>query len=206
MEIVLEERSPAELIAEARSGDTAALGRLLELYRNYLNLLARLHVDRRLQGKIDPGDLVQETFLEAHRDFDQFRGQSEAEFAAWIRRILATNLANLVRSYYGTQRRDPHLERNLADALNRSSQALDCGLVAVQSSPSQQAAKREMAVLLADALRQLPENYRDVILLRHIEGLKFPEVAERLGRSEEGVKKTWARALARLRLMLGDRA
>lgn len=197
--------APDQLLAEARRGDSGALGQLLELYRNYLDLLARLHVDRRLQGKIDPGDLVQETFLEAHRDFGQFRGSSEAELAAWLRRILATNLANLVRAYYGTQRRDLHLERDLADALDRSSRALDGGLMAVQSSPSQQAARREQAVLLADALRQLPETYREVIVLRHLEGLKFPEIAERLGRTEEGVKKTWARALARLRLLLGER-
>jgi RNA polymerase sigma-70 factor (ECF subfamily) len=191
------------LLVLARSGDSSALGQLLELYRNYLNLLARLHVDRRIQGKIDPGDLVQETFLEAHRDFVQFRGTSEGELAGWLRRILATNMANLMRTYFGTQRRDLRLERELTDALDRSSRMLDGGLMAVQSSPSQQAARREQSVLLADALRELPELYREVIVLRHLEGLKFPEIAARLGRTEDGVKKTWARALARLRQRLG---
>src|SRR5438128_208138 len=87
------------LLHAARAGDGPALGRLLELYRNYLTLLARLQIDQRLQGKFDPSDLVQETFLEAHRDFVQFKGGSEPELVAWLRQILVTNLANLMRHY-----------------------------------------------------------------------------------------------------------
>jgi RNA polymerase sigma-70 factor (ECF subfamily) len=192
------------LLARARQGDGESLGSLLERYRNYLMLLARLQVDRRLQVKFDPADLVQETFLEAHRDFAQFRGECEAELVGWLRRILATNLANLVRRYYGTQRRDPHLERDLNEALDQSSRALDRGLAAPQSSPSNQAVRREQAVILADALQRLAADYREAILLRHVEGLSFPEMARRMGRSEDSVKKLWARGLARLRLTLGD--
>src|SRR5438477_1076766 len=147
------------MILEGKSGSEAALGSLLELYRNYLRLLARLQIGKRLQGKLDPSDLVQETFLEAHRDFAQFRGGSEAEFVNWLRQIMAMNLANLVRHYYGTQRRDVRLERELALDLDQSSRVLDRGLVAAQSSPSQQAARREQAVLLADALDRLPQDY-----------------------------------------------
>jgi RNA polymerase sigma-70 factor (ECF subfamily) len=121
----------------------------------------------------------------------------------WLRRILATNLANQVRRYLGTQARDVHLERELADELDESSRSMDRRLVAPQSSPSQQAARREQAVLLADALNTLALNYREVIVLRHLEGLSFPEVAARMGRSEDSVKKLWARALARLRHALG---
>src|SRR5262249_18694074 len=87
------------LLRRARAGDGLALGELLERYRNYLKLLARLQGDRRLKGKFDASDLVQETFLEAHRDFDQFRGVTERELAAWLRQILVSNLANLVRHY-----------------------------------------------------------------------------------------------------------
>jgi RNA polymerase sigma-70 factor (ECF subfamily) len=196
----------AVMLSHARDGDGRARGDLLERYRNYLTLLARLQVDRRLQVKFDAADLVQETFLEAHRDFAQFRGECEAELVGWLRRILATNLANLVRRYYGTQRRDPHLERDLNEALDQSSRALDRGLAAPQSSPSHQAARREQAVILADALQRLSSDYRDAIILRHIEGLSFPDVARRMGRSEDSVKKLWARGLARLRLALGDTA
>jgi RNA polymerase sigma-70 factor (ECF subfamily) len=192
------------LLQAARRGDRQALGQLLELYRNYLVLLARLQISRRYQGKVNPSDLVQETFLEAHRDFAQFRGTTEAELAGWLRQILARNLANQVWRRYATRRRDVRLERELADELEQSSRALDKSLVAPQSSPSQQAARREQAVLLADALAQLPEDYRAVIVLRHVEGLPFPEVARRLDRSIDSVKKLWARGLARLRRALGE--
>src|SRR5918999_6459314 len=77
---------PGDLLRRARAGDDVALGALLERYRPYLALLARLQIDRRLRGKADPADLVQETFLEAHRGFPRFRGETEAELAAWLRR------------------------------------------------------------------------------------------------------------------------
>jgi RNA polymerase sigma-70 factor (ECF subfamily) len=195
--------APEHLLGLARNGDGVALGELLEIYRNYLSLLARLQVGRRLQGKVDPADLVQETFLEAHRDLRQFRGSTEEELVHWLRRILASNLANQVRRYFGTQARDLHLERELADELDESSRSMDRGLVAPHSSPSQQAARREQAVILADSLQELPPDYREVIVLRHLEGLTFPDVASRMERSEDSVKKLWARALARLRHSLG---
>jgi RNA polymerase sigma-70 factor (ECF subfamily) len=196
---------PEQLLQDARTADGPALGRLLELYRHYLRLLARLQVGRRLQGKVDESDLVQETFLEAHRHFGRFRGTTEAELMAWLRQILAGVVANPLRRYYGTRRRDVRLERELADDLARSSHALAGGLAARQSSPSQRAARREQAVLLADAPgRRLPAAYREVIILSHLEGLAFPEVARRMGRSVDSVKNLWARALGRLRRSLRD--
>jgi RNA polymerase sigma-70 factor (ECF subfamily) len=195
---------PEQLLQEARRTDGAALGRLLELYRRYLALLARVEIGRRLQGKVDESDLVQETFLEAHRHFECFRGTTEGEWISWLRKILAGVVANLLRRYYGTKRRDVRLERQLADDLARSSQALVGGLAAQQSSPSQQAVRREQAVLLADALGRLPGPYQEVIILSHLEGLAFPEVARRMGRSVDSVKNLWARALARLRRSLRD--
>src|SRR5829696_7200786 len=108
---------PTELIRQARGGTTEALGHLLSRYGNYLGLLARVQVGRRLQGKVDPDDLVQKTFLEAHRHFPGFRGQSEPEVAAWLRQILAGVLANTLRRYLGTQGRDVRLERDLAGEL-----------------------------------------------------------------------------------------
>ena len=193
-----------QLLDLARTGDDNALGRLLELYRAYLTLLARVQIGRRLQGKADPGDMVQEAFLEATRHFAQFRGTTESEFAVWLRQILATCLAHLVRRYFGTQARDVRLECVLEEELEQSSRAIDRGLVAEQSTPSQQISQREQAVLLADALNQLPTDYREVIILRHLEGLTFPEVAHRMGRSLDSVEKLWVRALPRLRQTLGE--
>lgn len=195
---------PEALLRLARRGNPSALGRLLNRYRNYLALLARYQIGHRLQGKVEASDLVQETFLEAHRDFGQFRGGTEKEFVNWLRRILASNLANQVGRFCGTRRRDLRLERELAAELERTSEALDRGLFAKQSSPSHQAARREQAVILADALEELPEDYRQVLILRHLEDRSFPEVARRMGRSLDSVKNLWARALARLRRTLVD--
>jgi RNA polymerase sigma-70 factor (ECF subfamily) len=198
--------NPGVLLHAARAGDASARGRLLELYRDYLKLLARLQLDQRLQSKLDASDVVQEAFLQAHRAFDQFQGGSEAELTAWLRQILASKLADQMRRYYGSRQRNVRLERELVRDIDQSSSALNGELLAAQSSPSSQAERREQAVLLAAALEQLPESYREVIVLHHLEDLPFPEVARRMGRSVDSVKNLWLRALPRLRRLLGDSA
>jgi RNA polymerase sigma-70 factor (ECF subfamily) len=199
---VASESDPENLLCLAREGDVGALGRLLERYRGYLGLLARLQIGRRLQRKVDAADLVQETFLKAARDFGSFRGNTTEELANWLREILACSTANLVRHYLGARRRDQRLERELAAELDQSSRALDGGLLARGSSPSQRAVRREQALQLADALNQLPDDYREVLILRHLEELSFPDVAGRMGRSLDSVKNLWTRALVRLRRTL----
>lgn len=193
---------PEILLVRARTSDADARGELLELYRPYLTLLARLNIGPRLQGKVDAADLVQETFLKAHRDFSLFRGSSEAELLGWLRSILAAGLAELVRRFLGADCRD--VRRECALEVEQSSRILDRGLADPGSSPSQQAARREQAVLLADALSRLPADYREVLILRHMEGLPFAEVADRMGRSLDSVKKLWARALGQLRRGVRD--
>jgi RNA polymerase sigma-70 factor, ECF subfamily len=195
---------PEFLLVLAKAGDGAALGRLLERYENYMSLLIRLQVGRRLRAKVDSEDLLQEIWLEIHRKIALFRGVSEREFLTWVRRVIGSILANQVRRYLGTKRRDLRLERALSEELDNSSRALEVSLVASQSTPSQQAVRREQAVLLADALQGLPDDYREVIILRQIEGLSFPDLARRMGRTEDSVKNVWLRALARLRRMLED--
>jgi RNA polymerase sigma-70 factor (ECF subfamily) len=192
-----------QLLRDARAGDAATLGRLLEQYRRYLALIASVQIGQRLRGKVDASDVVQETFLEAHRNFGRFRGNSEGELVRWLRQILAANLADLLRRYLGTQGRDVRLEREIEGALDRSSVLLDRGLMAMGPSPSQLASHREQAVLLADALSELPDDYREALVLRHLEGLTFPEVAQRMGRSLDSVEKLWMRGLARLRQVMG---
>src|SRR5262249_10792150 len=143
--------------------------------------------------------LIQETFLEAHRGIARFQGETPGEFLAWLRRIVAGVLANQVRRYYGAKRRDVRLERALSEDLDQTSHGLDRGFIASESSPSHQVVRREQAVLLADALASLPGDYREVIILRQLEDLAFPDVARRMGRSVDSVKNLWVRALARLR-------
>jgi len=190
------------LLDLASAGDGPALGVLLQRYHNYLALLARVQLGRRIQGKIDVLDIVQDVSLEVHRKIGMFRGSSEGEFLAWLRQILSGILANQVRRYLGTKRRDIRLERDLWEDLDRSSRSMGGHLAAAQSSPSAQASRREQAVILADAIGGLPPDYREVIILRQLEGLSFPQVAARMGRSEDSVKNLWARALARLRRSL----
>src|SRR6266511_4302451 len=144
--------NPEQLLRQALAGDGQALGQALELHRAHLYLMARFQIGRRLQGKVDASDVVQEAFLGACRDFRSFRGTTEKEFAGWLRGILASLLANLVRHYQGTQSRDVRLERQLAAELDHSSQVLDRGLIAAQSSPSHQATRREEDALLTEAL------------------------------------------------------
>jgi RNA polymerase sigma-70 factor (ECF subfamily) len=193
-----------DLLALVRQGQSDALGRLLELYRNYVKLLADLQINHRLQGKISASDIVQETFLQAKRAFTQFRGTSEGELVVWLRQILASQLAMLFR-HYTTQKRDIHLEHQLDEELNRSSQALSFSLVSKQSSPSQNAIRREQSVLPADALACMSADYREVILLRHLESMSFLDVAQRMGRSVPAVKNLWTRAISKLRDTMGDK-
>jgi RNA polymerase sigma-70 factor (ECF subfamily) len=197
---------PEALLTAARQEGQPALGRLLERYRAYLSLLARAQIGRHLRRRVDDSDVVQETFLAAHRDFSSFRGTTEAEFVGWLRNILAARLADLMRRHLKARVRDVRLQQSLAGDLDRSSQALAFALAARGASPSQEAARRELGVLLADAIQALPADYGEVIVLRHMEGLSFAEVAARMGRSVDSVEKLWVRALARLRRRLGDEA
>ena len=191
--------SLALLLQALRQGDVAAQGEILLRYRSWLRLLARLQIDSRFQGKFDASDIVQQTLLEACRALRQFRGDTEAELRAWLRQILAHVLAHEIRRYHGTQQRDVDREVSLDQALAQSSQRLGDMLAAPGSSPSQQAVRNEQEILLADVLARLPEDYREVIILRNLEGLPHEEVARRLGRNVGAVRMLWVRALARLR-------
>ena len=195
------------LARETRGEDTAALGRLLAGYEPYLKLLARARVRGNLLQKVDVDDLVQATFLDAARQFNAFRGESEPQLTAWLRTILAGQIALAMRTYVGTAARDIGMERQIGQQLDDSSRAMggvDFALVAGGSTPSGKAARRERAVLLAEALEKLPDDYREVIVLRDIEGHKFSEIGEKMNRSEDAAQKLWVRALGRLRAALAE--
>jgi RNA polymerase sigma-70 factor (ECF subfamily) len=190
-----------QLLAEAREGRRASLGALLELYRNYLLLLAQTQLDLHLQGRASPSDLVQETFLQACGHFGQFRGSTEKELLGWLRRILVNNLGRLVEKQLRAGKRDARREVSLErhrDLLESSATRVEAALVSAGSSPSAQAQRRELAALVADRLARLPAAYRDVIVLRNLEGLPFDEVARRMGRTPGAVRVLWLRALDHL--------
>jgi RNA polymerase sigma-70 factor (ECF subfamily) len=194
---------PFLLLERARAGDAQARGRLLEAYRNYLRVLARTQIDSGLRVRLAPSDLVQETLLEAHRDFAQFAGATEQELMVWLRRVLVRNLADQVKRHK-TGKRNWQRQESLEALLDRSSEKVERALAAGISTPSARAAAREQGALLADALARLPEDYREVIILRNLEHRRFDEVARTMRRSSGAVRMLWVRALEKLNLMLGE--
>ncbi len=186
------------LLPAFRAGDRTAGDALLRHYEPWLRLLARVQVETHFRAKFDPSDIVQQTMLEAVRSLSQFRGTTEAEFTAWLRQILAHALAHEIRRYRGTRKRDLECEVPLDKELTNASQRLGDILPATGTSPSQVLVKHEQQVLLAQALERLPEDYREVIVLRNLEGLSHEEIAKRLGRNSGAVRMLWVRALARL--------
>jgi RNA polymerase sigma-70 factor, ECF subfamily len=189
--------APEFLLERARSGDREAFGQLLTQYHNYLRLMARALVGGTLKLRLDTSDLVQEAYLEAHRDFPQFLGSNEAELLSWLRRILARNIADSAR-HQEAGVRDHRRHRSLESLLEQSGLSVQGALAATATTASAVANRRERAVLLADAIEGLPADYREVVILRNLEGLKFEEVATRMARSSGAVRMLWARAIERL--------
>jgi RNA polymerase sigma-70 factor (ECF subfamily) len=171
----------------------------LELYRDYLHLLARFGLGPRLRALADPSDVVQQTLLRAHERIDQFRGAGEAELLAWLRVILARQLTDFARRAGQAQwvRR-----RSLEAALDRSSAQLASWLADEQPSPGQEAQRQEQLVRLAGALARLPEDQRTALELHHVEGYSVTEVARQMGRSTGSIAGLLHRGLKALRAHL----
>lgn len=175
----------------------------LERYGDYLRLLARLQLSPRLQSKLDASDVVQQALLQAHEGRDQFRGQSEGEWLAWLRAILANALAAAVRRF-SAESRDLDRERSLEVDLDQSSSRLEGLLAADQSSPSERAGRTEELVRLAHAMACLPPDQRRVVELHHLKGLPVAEVAKIMDRTRPAVVGLLFRGLKRLRELLRE--
>jgi|JI9StandDraft_1071089.scaffolds.fasta_scaffold04774_3 RNA polymerase sigma-70 factor (ECF subfamily) len=193
------ERNVADLLLQAKKGERQAIGQLLEHFRSYLKLIASHEIGSKLGAKLDASDVVQDTFLDAHRYFENFQGESVTQFTAWLRSVMAGVMANYMRRYLGTKARDIRLEKQLAADLDNSAAMLSELLVASISSPSQNIMRDEQTVQLAKAMSNLSADYQSVLTLRHIEGLTFPQIALRLNRTVDSVEKLWLRAVVQLR-------
>ena len=193
------------MLQAAQAGDSEALGQLLQLYWNYLKLVVSAQIHDRLRSRFTASDVVQETFCEAHRDFGSFRGHSDREFLAWLRKILVNNLSHLVEQHAIAEKRNVHREvslKALGMAVGRSTARLESILLDRAASPSEDACRHERSVMIADQMARLPEDYQQVLVLRHLEGMPFEQIAQRMGRSSGAVRMLWLRALERLRQLL----
>lgn len=180
-------------IEEARNGNRVALGQVLETCRNYLLLTANQELEPEIQAKVAPSDVVQKTYLEACRDFEQFRGNTEGELLAWLRGILRHNLANVRRDFRATGKRQLDRERPFAGALEFPNSQLTPGAVLVA---------KEQREIVVRAMEQLPEHYRVVLQLRQQENCSFAEIGKRTGKTAEAARKIWARAVEHLKEIL----
>ena len=179
-------------------------GPALECYREYLRLLARVQMGSALGGQLEASDLVQQTLLEAYKQWSQFRGRSEAEMTAWLRQILAHNLADAVRTL-GRAKRDVARQRSLEASLQESSSKLEAWLAAEQSSPSQRAERHEQVVRLADALASLPDAQREALILQHWHGRSLAQIGAHMNRSTTAVAGLLKRGLKQLRVLMQER-
>ena len=191
-----------KLIMLARDGSGSsqvdAKAALLAHFRDYVRLLATLHMKSIFNAKFDESDIVQETFLQANRAFDQFRGECEKELAAWLRRIMANKGTEMARGYLAGKR-DIQLEVRLQEGFDASSLNLANMVPAENTSPSQFAMQRERSVQLATAISKVSGEKREVLILHGLQGMAIPDVARSMGRTETSTWKLWARGLQELR-------
>ncbi len=189
-------RSPMSSITDRAMSPTNA--EALEPFRRYLEVLARVHLDPRLRGKLDPADIVQQTFLRACAALPELRNRTPESLAAWLRKILARTLADTVKHYH-RDRRDVDLEQALEADLDQSASGLAGFLAADQTSPSEAAQRNEELLRLANALADLPEPMREVVILKHCRGQTLQQIADHIGRSVPAVASLLRRGLEALR-------
>jgi RNA polymerase sigma-70 factor (ECF subfamily) len=196
------DESVSRLIDGARQGDAACRDRLFELCRSYLGFAARAQLETWLKRKVDASDLVQQTLLEAHRDFDRFDGRTEQEWLAWLKRILSHNAADFVRRYRGTAKRQERREIPIGDRSTTGAGGVPEPAAPI-ATPSQEFLQLDSELRVAAALAQLPPDYQEVIVLRNLQRLPFNEVAERMERSRPAVQMLWMRAIKKLQDLVG---
>jgi len=190
-----------QVLNRAKLGDESAKGELLDRFRPYLNVIAQRLLDERLQGRMDYADVVQTTFLEATRDFGQFRGDSVESLLAWLRNILRNNVSTAHQHHLAAQKRSARKEtliRGRSDS-GVSSFGMAENLPSHTSSPSQRMMRDEAAVVLATCLDQIPETQRDAIRMRYLEGMALKEISDRMQKSEMAVAGLLKRGLRALR-------
>ena len=182
---------------------TAPTPERLEKYRHYLTVLARMQIGAKHRRKLDPSEIVNATLFAAHQKRDQFRGDNDAELAAWLRQILANNLADALRALH-RERRDVDREQSLEAALDQSDSRLADWLIDIQTSAGAKVVRGEQHMRLAWALCELPDDQREAVELHHLHGCPISELARVMGRTSPSVAGLLRRGLKRLRELLQE--
>lgn len=175
----------------------------LERYREYLSILARGWIGSELRPRVPPSDIVQQTLFDAHRKRAQFRGSTQAQVSAWLRRILASRLTDAFRASK-REKRDVARERSLNEAIDESHTRLENCLAAVESSAGAKVRRSEQLVLLSRALAELRNTQRQAIELKFLHGLSVHETADEMRKTPAAVGGLLRRGLARLRELLSE--
>ncbi len=200
-------REVASLIEAAKAGDGGALGRLAEIYREYLLRIASDELGGDLRAKIGASDVVQETLLGFHGMIGQLRGNSDAELRAYLRQVLLNRIANAGRRFRQAGKRDIAQEISLDD---ETADGVRRQFVDRAPTPRTSAAANEENARMRQALARLPDDYRMVIELRDIQDRPWEEVGAALGRTGDAARQLWYRAINELRViweqMDGDRS
>lgn len=174
-------------------------------FRAYLRVLASMQLSPGIRSKLDASDVVQQTLLQAYRGLADFRGHTNAEMAAWLRQILARNIAHAHRDF-GRDKRNVRCERSLQQMMDDSSSRLEAWVAAEASSPSQRVQRDEEVLRVCDALERLPVSQRDAICLHYFEHMKLADVATHMGRTPSAVAGLLKRGLRKLRQLMGEQA
>lgn len=190
-------RAFSELVPNVKNGPS--IGR----FRSYLRVLARAQLGQRLQGKVDPSDVVQESLLQAQAAIEQYRGSGDAELAGWLRKILARNIAMTAR-HFGRAKRDVDRERSLEHSLAESSQRLEAFLAEDEPGPPEQLEALERALSLSDAIENLPDRQRDAVVMRYWAESSLDEIAESLECTRSAAAGLLHRGLTALRTQMPD--
>lgn len=189
------------LLAEVRAGRREALEQLLAHHRPTLRRMIELRMDRKFRARIDVSDVVQEALLEVTRRIDDFLQRAPMPFELWIRKTAYENLLRLRRQHVEAARRAVDREIGISE---QSSLMLTRHLLATGGTPSQHLLERELTQRVHEAIGQLDEADREVLLLRTLEGLGNVEAAQILGLEPSAASKRYGRALLRLRQLLND--
>ena len=195
----LDSAETQSLLRQIRAGEAGATDRLLERHRPYLRRLVELRLDPRMQGRVDPSDVVQEAQLEAVRRLAAYLKQPRMPFRLWLRQLAYDRLLMLRRRRVTAARRAVGRDVPLPD---RSSLELARQLLAGGSSPSHQLIQREFVHRVRQAVSELPDGDREVLVLRNLEGLSNQEAAQVLGMDPATASRRYGRAVIRLRAIL----